>query len=121
MAGHLAPVRQEDTVTMHNLKWSPSEKAVARKAFDQALGREFESVFREVKKKASRLEQPSDLWKLERYLTECRKEIDSKYDYRYSVLPMVFARLVREGLLSKQDLHGLAEDKLEYVRRVATL
>ena len=106
---------------MRDLKWSPSEKAIARKAFEGAYERELETVIREVKKKAGRLEQPSDLWKLERYLTECRKEIDSKYDYRYSVLPMVFARLVREGLLTEHELHGLAEDKLEYVRRVAAL
>jgi hypothetical protein len=37
-------------------------------------------------RQAKMIEQPSDLWELERYLTERRKEIDSRYDYRYSVL-----------------------------------
>jgi integrase len=30
------------------------------------------------------IQQPSDLWDLEHYLTERRREIDRKYDYRYS-------------------------------------
>jgi hypothetical protein len=31
------------------------------------------------------------------YLTQSRKEIDRKYDYRYCVLTEVFWKLVREG------------------------
>jgi hypothetical protein len=45
-----------------------------------------------------------------------RKEIDRKYDYRYSVLPIVFAQLIQDGRITHQELHGLAEDKLGYVR-----
>ena len=33
---------------------------------------------------ASQIQQSSDLWDLEHYLTQRRKEIDRKYDYRYS-------------------------------------
>jgi hypothetical protein len=29
---------------MRDLNWSPAEKAIARKAFDRALGRELEAV-----------------------------------------------------------------------------
>ena len=31
---------------------------------------------------ASQIQHSSDLWDLEHYLTERRKEIDRKYDYR---------------------------------------
>ena len=70
-----------------DLKWSPTEKAIARKAFDRALGRELQAVILEAKSKAAKIHEPSGLWELERYLTQCRHEIDRKYDYRYSVLP----------------------------------
>jgi hypothetical protein len=33
---------------------------------------------------ASEIQQSSDLWGLENYLTERRKQIDRKYGYRYS-------------------------------------
>jgi hypothetical protein len=50
------------------LKWSPAEKAIARKAFDQALGRELGGIL-ETKSKAAKIQEPSGLWELERYLT----------------------------------------------------
>ena len=37
-----------------------------------------------------------------------------------SVLPQVFADFIREGRLREQDLRGLGDDKLEYVRLYAT-
>jgi 2-phospho-L-lactate guanylyltransferase (CobY/MobA/RfbA family) len=107
--------------TMRDLKWSPAEKAIARKAFHQALQRELEAVILESKQMAAKINQPSDLWDLERYLPQRREEIERKYDYRYSVLPLVFGNLVREGRLSEEELYGLAPDKLGYIRRLATL
>jgi hypothetical protein len=43
------------------------------------------------------------------------KNTGRKYDYRYSQLPLVFARLVQEGRISCEDL---AENELGYVRFV---
>jgi hypothetical protein len=106
---------------MHDLKWSNTKKTIARKAFDLALKKELDAVIRDVKSRAARIEKPQDLWKLESYLTECRKEIDFKYDYRYSVLPVVFARLLRDGLLTEDDLQGLGEDKFKWIRGMAIL
>ena len=104
---------------MRDLKWSPAEKAIARKAFDQALGRELEAVILEAKSKAAKIREPSGLWELEQYLTQCRQEIDRKYDYRYSVLPLVLANLLSGGRLNENELHGLSEDKLGYIHRAA--
>ena len=80
--------------------WSRSEKVVARTAFDAALRRELQGVMQEAKQMASRIKEPADLWDLERYLTQRRKEIDRKYDYRYSQLTQVFGRLLCEKRLS---------------------
>ena len=103
------------------LTWSAAEKAVARRAFDLALARELAAVVREVRERAAMLEESSELWELERFLTHRREEIDRKYDYRYSVLPLVFATLLREARLSEEDLNGLSPDKLEVIRLIASL
>jgi hypothetical protein len=95
--------------------WSKSEKVLARTAFDAALGRELHEVIREAKKMASQIKQSSDLWDLERYLTQHRTEIDRKYDYRYSRLTQVFGRLLHEGRLQEEELRGLREDKLKMI------
>jgi hypothetical protein len=99
--------------------WSKSEKVLARKAFDAALGRELHEVIQEAKKMASQIKQPSDLWDLEHYLTQRRKEIDRKYDYRYSQLTHVFGKLLYEKRLREEELRGLREDKLNSIRSVA--
>jgi len=101
--------------------WSKSEKAIARTAFDAALKREFHQVIQEAKQKASQIKEPEDLWDLEHYLTERRKEIDRKYDYRYSQLTQVFGRLLHEGRLSEEELRGLRDDKLKSIRSFAEL
>ena len=99
--------------------WSKSEKAIARKAFDAALKRELHEVIQEAKQMASQIKKPSDLWGLEHYLTQRRKEIDHKYDYRYSQLTHVFGKLLQEGRLGEEDLSGLGEDKLKSIRSFA--
>ena len=105
--------------TIRNQKWSSAEKAIARKAFDRALHQDLDAIIRQAKKMAERIEQPSDLWELERYLTERRKEIDRQYDYRYSVLIFVFAELIQKGRLREQDLQGLSEEKLRHIHQMA--
>jgi hypothetical protein len=99
--------------------WSKSEKAIARTAFDAAVKREFHQVMQETKQKANQIKEPADLWDLEHYLTERRKQIDRKYDYRYSQLTHVFGRLLYEGRVSEEELRGLREDKLKPIRSFA--
>ena len=99
--------------------WSRSEKVIARTAFDAALGRELHEVIQEAKKMASHIQQSSDLWDLEHYLTQRRKEIDRKYDYRYSHLTHVLGRILHESRLSEKELRGLREDKLKSIHSLA--
>src|SRR6266851_9589956 len=64
------------SIPMHELEWSHAEKTVARRAFDKALGKELEALIREAKSRAARIEEPPDLWNLENWLTERRREIE---------------------------------------------
>jgi len=101
--------------------WSKSEKAIARSAFDAALKRELQDVMRKTKQMANQIKEPADVWELEHYLTERRKEIDRKYDYRYSQLTQVFGRLLYERRITEEDLRGLDEDKMKPIRSLAEL
>ena len=99
--------------------WSKSEKAIARTAFDAALKRELQEVMQEAKRMANEIKEPADAWDLEHYLTDRRREINRKYDYRYSQLTHVFGRLLSEGRVSEEELRGLREDKLKPIRSLA--
>lgn len=106
---------------MQDLKWSATEKVIARKAFNLALERELQAVVLEAKSMAAKIQEPSDLWDLEQYLTQRRREIDRIYDYRYSILPLVLAKLLSNGRLVEDELHGLGEDKLGWIQRCSSM
>jgi hypothetical protein len=107
---------QSESFDHRNVKWSPGEKAVARKAFEQALQREFEIVMNETRQRAAKIKEPSDMWGLENFLTESRKNIDRDFDYRYSQLIEVFAILIQRGRLTLEELGGLSTEKIERIR-----
>lgn len=106
---------------MHDLKWSESEKKLARQVFSAALTAELAEVMTEFKARAAAAQEPDDMWSIEEHLHSKRREIDQKYDYRYSQLLLVFGRLVREGRIQEAQLAGLAEEKLAYIHRIASL
>ena len=99
--------------------WSRSEKAIARRIFDAALNRELQEVMEKTKQTANRINKPSELWDLERYLTQRRKDINSKYDFRSSRLTSVFGRLLCERRVNEDELRSLREDKVEAIRSCA--
>jgi hypothetical protein len=55
---------------------------------------------------------------LEEWLGKRRRKIDSTFDYRYSVLPEVFAGLIFSGLLTVDQLNGIAPEKVDYIRKI---
>ena len=106
-------------MAMNDFRWSPSEKRLARKAYDKALNKEKDALILEVKDRAAKIKDIQGVWDLERRIDKWGMEINEKYDYRYSVLPMVFGRLLRESDIEWEDLAGLAEDKMDFIRRIA--
>ena len=102
--------------TMREMHWSPKERTIASRAFDRALHLELDATIQEAKQMAERVKQADELWELERHLTQRRKEIDKKYEFKYSMLLLVLGDLVREGRISLDELQGLSEDKIRCIR-----
>lgn len=107
--------------TMRDFEWSRAEKAIAKAAFEKAYQRECTAIVAEVKKRTEKLAAVKDIWRIHDYLSQQRRETDDKYDYRYSVLPIVFARLIQDKLISEANLQGLSEEKLKVIRGIAAL
>jgi hypothetical protein len=101
---------------MATAEWSKSEKTIARRAFDLAYERESAGLADEVRRRADRIASLDDVWEIHDFLRSKRKEFDKKYDFRYSELIFVFARLLIEGWLEESDLSGLSDDKLARIQ-----
>ena len=98
--------------------WSELEKQVAEKVFQEAYTRETKALVSEICKKASLVTEIQDIWGLHDYLSAKRHDIDGKYDFDYSALIFVFAKLVKEKWLSLDDLNGIETSK---VAKIAAL
>lgn len=99
-------------------EWSSSEKKIARRVFDAALRRELAETLQTLKSMAASATDPDAMWSTEDFLTQSRRNIDAKYDYRYSQLLWVFGLLMREGRISEDDLAGLSEEKMSHILRM---
>ena len=105
---------------MYDMKWSDTERKLARQVFVSALATELAEVIADFKQRAAIAEVPDDLWEIAEHLQSKRRDIDQKYDYRYSQLILIFARLVREGRIQEAQLAALSDEKLDQIRRVAS-
>ena len=112
----IQPSTRDVYSNMREMHWSPKEKAIARRVFDRALHQELDETIRGAKRLAERIERPDELWVLERHLTQRRKQIDAKYEFKYSSVLLLLAELIRESRIGLDELHGLSEDKLKCVR-----
>jgi len=103
---------------MDEFKWSKKEKKIAREAFDKAYERECSDLAEKIRSEANNLSKPEDIWRLHDFMSKKLKDIGKTYDYRYSVLTLVFARLINDGWLDYDDLKGLTEDKVARIESV---
>ena len=103
----------------NNVRWTAAEKKVARRAFDHALETHLSAITSEAQRMMANVADPSDLWRVEAYLTESRKTVDRLYQFRYSDLLLVFSILMRDGWLREADLVGLQPEKIAQIKRSA--
>jgi hypothetical protein len=93
------------------IDWSVKEQEIAQSAFNKAYQREITALLESVRERSSSIVELGDIWNLNDLLNSKRHELDGKYEYEYSVLIFVFAKLLKEGWLNLNDLEGLTSDK----------
>jgi hypothetical protein len=92
--------------------WTDQEQSIARLAFDAAYARAVAGLISAVQVQVEQLGGAESIWQLHDFLSIQRHEIEGRFDFRLPGLLFVFASLVKDGLLSLDDLEGLEPDKL---------
>lgn len=98
------------------VEWSQKEREIALKALETAFHREANTIVNLVREKSSEISCLDDLWKLHDFLSARRHDIDGKYDDSQAMFVFVFARLIKEGWLTIEDLAGIDSAKVNKVR-----
>src|ERR1700722_15759659 len=109
----IAQFRRDET-------WTPTEKKLARIAFDNAFERQCTAITQEARRMLETTSDPSEIFRVQEYLTEQRRIVERLYDYWYSRLLGVFGRLLSDGWLRESDLHGLQPEKIAKIRHEAS-
>jgi hypothetical protein len=99
--------------------WTDREKKIAHRLFDAAVKKELAEILASFKSRADSAATPDDMWEIGRSLVSIQREFDKKYDFRYSQLEFVFARLLAEGRISASELAGLQDARIESIQRMA--
>ena len=115
--------------------WSAIEKTVAQEAFKKAYERETNDLIDQLSEKIKGVENIDAVWEIHDYLSAKRHQIDGRYyltmqkylgqengkENDYSALVFLFADLLKEKWLLREDLSGLSPDKISKISALSYL
>jgi hypothetical protein len=76
---------------MRDLKWSKTEKQIAKKAFEKAYEQESSDLAEEIRSRAEKIKEPAGIWHLKDFVNKRVREIGNRYDYPGSRRPRPLA------------------------------
>jgi len=92
--------------------WSASEESIARQAFERAYERALDGLIEHLRDRLPQLNGAESLWELHDFLSIQRHAIEGRFDFREPGLLFVFAGLLKDQLISLDELQGLEAIKL---------
>jgi hypothetical protein len=92
--------------------WSASEETIARQAFERAYERALDGLIEHLRDRLPQLNGAESLWELHDFLSIQRHAIEGRFDFREPGLLFVFAGLLKDQLISLEELQGLEAIKL---------
>lgn len=92
--------------------WSESEETIARQAFERAYERALDGLIEHLRDRLPQLNGAESLWELHDFLSIQRHAIEGRFDFREPGLLFVFAGLLKDQLISLEELQGLEAIKL---------
>ena len=101
--------------------WSEQEQLIAREAFERAQQRAIASLVETLRDQVAALDDVTGVWALHDYLSTQRHTMEGRFDFRLPGLLFVFASLVRDELLSLEELEGLDAVKLAKIAAMSRI
>ncbi|MFY8147674.1 MAG: hypothetical protein ACOVNL_00470 [Prochlorococcaceae cyanobacterium] len=99
--------------------WSDQEQAIAQAALNRARLRAVQVLIEALQRQVGHLDTIDSVWNLHDFLSTQRYQIEGRFDFRLDGILFVFASLLKEGLLSPEELEGLESEKLAKIMAMA--
>lgn len=101
--------------------WTAEEVRIGRMAFDRAYSRAVATLIETLQERVNGLSSAEAVWQVHDYLSIQRHAIEGRFDFREPGLLFVFAGLLKDRLVSREELEGLDPAKLAKILAMARM
>ena len=99
--------------------WSSQEEQVARHAFNNGRHRSIESLISTLQVKCQELSTDESVWTMHDYLSTERHIFEGRSEFDYSNILFTLAELLKQQLITLDELDGLDPNKLAKIKAMS--
>ena len=104
---------------MSTADWTQDELAIARAAFEAGKQRSIEVLIQTLEENVGGLSTPESIWQLHDYLSTERYQYEGRADFDTSNILFTLADMIKQQLISADNLNGLDQNKLSKVKAMS--
>ena len=104
---------------MSTSDWTQDELLIARAAFEAGKQRSIEVLIKTLQESVGGLNSPESIWLLHDYLSTERYQYEGRADFDTSNILFTLADMIKQKLVSADDLNGLDQKKLSKVKAMS--
>ena len=99
--------------------WSSQEEQVARHAFNNGRTRSIESLISTLQAKCQELSTDESVWNMHDYLSTERHIFEGRSEFDYGNILFTLAELLKQQLITLDELNGLDPKKLAKIKAMS--
>ena len=99
--------------------WTHQEQAIAKQAFETGKQRSIEALIAILKEQSALLDTPESIWKFHDFLSSERYQYEGRAEFDTANILFTLADMIKQKLISTDDLAGLENTKLSKIKAMA--
>jgi hypothetical protein len=99
--------------------WTSEEQVVARTAFELGKQRSITALITTLQEQSRKLDTPESIWKLHDHLSTERYLFEGRAEFDKSNVLFVLADMIKQRLITMDDLQGLDQTKVSKVKAMS--
>ena len=104
---------------MTSANWTPREEDVARHAFHNGNQRCIKVLIKNLQAKSQSLNSAECIWKLHDFLSTERHNFEGRAEFDYNSILFTLADMLKQQLISIEELEGLDQQKLAKIKAMS--
>lgn len=99
--------------------WTHQEQAIAKQAFETGKQRSIDALIAILKEQSALLDTPESIWKFHDFLSSERYQYEGRAEFDTANILFTLADMIKQKLISTDDLAGLENTKLSKIKAMA--